>query len=103
MPKLTITSKPRSTTIDCDGEDLHVTFDAAALTPKAIEEMAAGEIPETTALVNFLAGTLVKWDLEEDDGSMVAITIERLMDLPVQFLFSVLTGMQERLAPSGEA
>jgi hypothetical protein len=51
-------------------------------------------------LVNLLDGLLVSWDVLEDDGKQMAVTVENLRRLPVNFLAEMTNAITEDMRPN---
>ena len=51
-------------------------------------------------LVNLLDGMLVSWDVLEDDGKPMPVTVENLRRLPVNFLAEVANTITEDMRPN---
>lgn len=90
-----------------DGAELWVDFRPQAITPELIALVAAAEQSgDAGEIVRSLSATLCAvvagWDLQEDDGEMVPLTVERLGTIPVAVLYAVLNGTREAVSV-GEA
>lgn len=88
-------------TIAYGGEELHVTYNAAAYTPKlerqAMEVMAGDN--KSTYFAVMLASMLMDWDLK-DGQKKYPITLEALEELPFKFLSHVLQELTGRILPN---
>jgi len=51
-------------------------------------------------LVNLLDGMLVSWDVLEDDGEPMMVTLENLRRLPVTFLADMTNAITEDMRPN---
>jgi hypothetical protein len=69
---------------------------------KSVNEASAEE-DRLLATAEILSVLIAKWDLEEDDGSPVPITPERLSNLPVGVLTPIMTAVFETLNPTDAA
>jgi len=108
MKASAVANRTKSFKYVCDDGTMLVTYNENAVTSKALDEVAkAGEGDDTftrmdLAAIEFLCKVIISWELEEDDGSMVPITPERLKSLPTLFLVDLNEKIQGDLAP-GEA
>lgn len=79
-----------------DGDLCSITYRPNVVTLEVIRELRASKGDEgEEALVDVLARTLVKWDVEQDDGTMWPVTGDGLAKLPVPFLGRVMDAIGE--------
>jgi hypothetical protein len=87
--------------IEVGEEKLAVRYDPAVLTPRFVQEMMAKEGEQDVAFVaDMLSRVLKGWDLTDENGEQYPLTPDALMDLPLEFLFSVLSGVQDAMRPN---
>jgi hypothetical protein len=87
-------------------EKLPVTYQVGAFTPALEDELnqlagGQGERPGRE-FCELLSKVVCSWELDEDDGSPVGTTADRMMDLPAKFLSDTLLAISEDMRP-GEA
>ena len=61
-----------------------------------------GETPDVKVLADTAASVIAEWDLQEDDGSIVPLTPERLRNLHMGVLSKVITAIFEAINPTTE-
>lgn len=101
-----------------DGQ-VKITFRPKLLTPESTDRLNQSAMGNDLPMLEWLAGTpekddgdggtieavegaLVSWDVEDDDGNVLPITVETLRTLPNRFLVRLVYAMQIGSAP-GEA
>ena len=95
--------KTREVTIPFGEDALRVRYRSEALTPRLFimldvaDEENVGE--QTRLAVEVLTRVIAEWDLTYDDGKPYPVTTEALMELPLDFLTTVLQAITEDAAP----
>jgi hypothetical protein len=77
---------------------------AERLTLDLMDDMQGlkGENPDVKVLADTAASVIAEWDLQEDDGSIVPLTPERLRNLHMGVLSKVITAIFEAINPTTE-
>lgn len=87
--------------IEVDGETLNVLYRPSGLTP-AVQETLRELVQEQRAgmsLVTVLRGTLVEWDLLDEEGKPLPTDEATLQELPIVFLAQVAEAISEDMRP----
>lgn len=82
------------------GESATITYRPGVVTTERMD--ALREVPEDQGdhvICQFLSEILVRWDVEEDDGSMWGTDYASLTRLPLQFIGDVLYAIRSDVAP----
>lgn len=87
---------------DADEDTLNVTVNAGALTPNEQERIRQADDDDVRPLVEVLSAVVVKWDLLDDQGEVIPLTKEALMDQPIIVLGLVLNGITTTLSDRAE-
>lgn len=90
----------RTVTIPFDGDDLHVVYRLGALNTKLvdwIEEHGS----ERKSIQQWLEKVVVDWDILEDNGTHVPVTVEAMdrYDIPTSLFLLVKVYIQEDASP----
>lgn len=87
--KLSAIEKPRAVEADFgDGAVLNLTYDQSLLTPRVESELAGAR--DSAQMAKLLALLVTEWDLTEEDGTVVALEEDRLLDVPLVVLATVI-------------
>lgn len=92
----------RTVTVTVSGGSVNVTYRPAGITPEVEDGLRAmiAEQRVGATLVAMLAGILVDWDLQDDDGAMYPIDADGLRRLPMQFLAAVAQAISGNIGPN---
>ena len=108
MKLSTVSTQTSRATVEVDGlGSFWVDFRPQAVTPELIATKAAAEKSGDAGaiaahLAEMVCSVVAGWDLQEDDGDMVALTPERVSRVPVSVLYLVLNASREAVSV-GEA
>lgn len=93
----------RTFTLPVGEDELTVTYNPQAYTPKAESEMQkfVGEGKPGTGLAQTLANVLLEWDLLED-GDPLPCDFETMTNLPTRFLVEVSNGIGNDIRVTAE-
>ena len=99
MPKLSKHfAKPRAVEVPLgDGEVLTLSVRADKITPAYMNEMQTAK-NSTAATVSFLCDVVELWDAEDDRGKIIPLTVEALMQLPVELVRAMTTAIFESIS-----
>jgi len=89
--------------IDFGGGDvLHVEYDPQAYTAAREEELAPlmSQARPGKWLVKTVEATILRWDLEDDEGNVIPLTEEGLAGVPTSVLTEVYKAVQEHQRPN---
>lgn len=92
----------RNVTIEIDGEKLAVTYRPSSFTPE-VEDAFLSTMDNRrsgNAMAQVLAGMLVGWDLQDEQGSVYPTTEAELRKLPMLFLGQVVEAIMEDIRPN---
>jgi hypothetical protein len=83
--------------VTCDVSGERMTF-------ALMDEMQGmdGDKPNVLVLADAAARIIAKWDLQEDDGSIVPLTAERLRNLDQGVLMKIINAVFEAVNPTKE-
>lgn len=82
------------------GETVTLTYRLGQVTPRMLAEVAT--ITDLSLIAERVASLVSAWDVEEKPGQPFPLTAERLAELPLHFLLTVLRQVVEDARP-GEA
>jgi len=86
----------RSITFEFLGETVHVAYSPGAFTPELEAEANAAEPGhQLGALAKMFARILASWDVMDDDGQPLPITLDTLMVMPAKFLGAIMKALQD--------
>ena len=102
-----ITSQVSDLDVDFGNEVLKVKYKPHTFTANMVDEMAAAETDsskQTVALFQMVAGTIVDWDLEGEDGKIIPIdNAERLKDeVPISIFGEIFRQIGEAQNPKAQ-
>ena len=91
MPKLSQLAKGESTLLflpfEGASEKVEITYRPHKLTPSVRGRVKdAIEKGDDTPIAEWLVETLVKWDIEDEKGKTLPITVENILELPNAFV-----------------
>lgn len=81
----TKTTEVRQATVTYGDETMPIEYNMGGLSPQTIELL---NNPGTSlpAMARMLSEVLIKWEVVDDDGTVLPITKDTLMEFPVDFL-----------------
>ena len=104
-----ITAKTKTVSFDYSGETVNMDVRTQLITPKLIADLGELEEQKLTpealrAISEHIVRLVATWDVQEDDGSVFPLDVERLeAEIPVGFqmhvLMAAVDAMGEDLAP----
>lgn len=104
MAKLSkLKNRTRAFEVNVDGEVVKGLFYPGVYTPKFEEELNSIQEDDPEAnrvLAKKLCALVAEWDLEEDDGSKVPISVEQLIDIPYDVLIGIMMEIGRNLFPN---
>lgn len=91
MKLATIKNKALKSTIDFgDGETLNLVYNPSNFTPRFFESITHEDGKNTVSdLAVFISSLVTEWDLVDDSGAVVPLTMDSLCCLPIEFLGKV--------------
>lgn len=90
-----ITDKRVDCAIAFGQETLNVVYNPAFLTPAREQQMA--DETESQQVAELIVGTVLEWDLTDDDGTPIPLTIEAVKDLPVILLGRIFSAIGDHV------
>lgn len=88
-------------------ETLTIQWRPSGLTPEAQDVMAsvADKPPaqQTKAVIKVLTDVVGSWDLLDDRGKPIPVTVQNLAKLPLPFLWDVLNFLDSEASPKAES
>lgn len=87
--------------LDFAGDVLHLEVFTKRLTPALLADLSAlehGGVEATQHAVALLLKLVKRWDLEEEPGVPLPLTLEKVALLPLELLGAVIRGVLEQLS-----
>lgn len=99
MPKLrSIVADTATVDVPFGPEHVTVTYRPILLTQRLAEQLQG--VTDNATVMGMLAGLLVSWDLEDDDGRAIPTTADGLKDVPTPVLVRVAEAVAASAASS---
>lgn len=95
------TDAPKDLDVPFGAAVLHVTYKPVDYTPREME--AAQESQDIKRVVDMIARTVVKWDLEDEDGNVIPLEQEALMDVRLNIFHGIFAAIAKDGAPDPQA
>lgn len=74
---------------------INVTVNPGSLTPAKQARLQAADEDDSATLAEMIADLISEWDLLGDDGEVIPLTLESLMNTPILVLAMVLNAVTE--------
>lgn len=78
----------KTTVVEFAGENVEVAYRLHAVTPGLLAKW--GEAESKDSVMQQVETVVVRWDLVDDEGQEIGVTLENMQDIPLDFLNKVL-------------
>lgn len=81
------TDSVKTVTVTFGDENMNLDYRMGALSPRKLAALQGNT--SVTMMADFLNDVLVSWEVVDDDGEMLPIDHDTLMDMPMDFLAAI--------------
>jgi hypothetical protein len=92
-------SKTRKITVEFEGEKFAVEYKPVAITPSFNERFLSDDVKVSTYLVAYIVEVVDSWELTDDDGIPLALTMEVVANIPTILLDAIFGAINEDIRP----